>query len=151
MKYLSTLALFMLANTMSSEQGLYQYHWNVIPTVKVTSTPLVAIHRASVYNAVAEQTNSNPLTTADGSKINPEDPKGHRWIAVSRDLMRESCVAFGDTVRVIMLDTVGNEMEFEYSGRFVVRDLMNARYERSIDFLTTDRTGLWEGNIYLEL
>ena len=41
---------------------------------------------ATIYHAVPGQTDDTPFVTASNSKINPENPQGHRWIAVSRDL-----------------------------------------------------------------
>ena len=41
---------------------------------------------ATIYHAVPEQTNADYLTTASLKKINKDNPQGHRWIAVSRDL-----------------------------------------------------------------
>ena len=32
------------------------------------------------------QTDDTPFVTASNSHINPDNPQGHRWIAVSRDL-----------------------------------------------------------------
>jgi len=50
------------------------------------STSNVEYVTATVYHAVEGQTDSTPLITASGKKINANNPASHRWIAVSRDL-----------------------------------------------------------------
>jgi 3D (Asp-Asp-Asp) domain-containing protein len=72
---------------------------------------------ASAYNSVPEQTDSDPTTAAWGDELEP----GMRAIAVSRDLFEEGL-------------TRGVEVEIdELDGTWVVLDVMNARWERSID------------------
>ena len=44
-----------------------------------------SIVTATIYHAVPEQTDSTPFITASNMNINPDNPQGHRWIAVSRD------------------------------------------------------------------
>jgi hypothetical protein len=44
----------------------------------------------TTYSPTIEQTDSTPLITASGYKINPANPKRQRIIAVSRDLKRKS-------------------------------------------------------------
>ena len=86
------------------------------------------INRATVYQAVPEQTNEDNFTTASGFKLNKEfDHYKYRTLAVSRDLLNEDFVEYGDTVKVSGTDI--------HDGKWVVRDTMNKRYERTIDFL----------------
>ena len=47
---------------------------------------LTILVTATIYHAVPEQTDNTPFITASNSIINAENPQGHRWIAVSRDL-----------------------------------------------------------------
>lgn len=77
----------------------------------------------TTYNAVEEQCDSDPTTTADGTKIDFKKlEKGElRIAAISRDL--KWCLPFGSVI------------EIEGHGRFVVADLMNARYDHCIDIL----------------
>lgn len=91
----------------------------------------------TVYMAVAGQTDSTPLITADGSKINFDDPQN--WIAVSRDLLDE--YPFGTKVEVTGTDI--------YDGIYEVRDVMNKRFTNRIDILihVDDPIGKWRGTI----
>ena len=79
----------------------------------------------TTYTPSVEETDSTPLITASGFKINPKNPKRHRIIAVSRDLKRK--YKFGTRVKV---SGAG-----KYSGEYVVRDVMNKRYKKRIDIL----------------
>tara|TARA_R110002126_G_scaffold75846_2_gene189285 strand:- start:319 stop:669 length:351 start_codon:yes stop_codon:yes gene_type:complete len=98
----------------------------------------ILIVTATVYNAVPEQTDSTPFLTASGSIINPECPEVHRWIAVSQDMLKEGW-NFGECVEV----TGAGDLD----GVWQIQDVMNKRYNRSIDFLVENsRTkGKWLG------
>lgn len=83
----------------------------------------------TVYQPVEEQTNSRYWETADQSIIDLENPKSHRWIAVSRDLHERwgGPLEFGSLVWV---SGIG-----EHSGLYEVRDIMNRRFTKRIDIL----------------
>ncbi len=85
--------------------------------------------RATVYHATAAQCDGNPLETADGSRIVAARIPRLRWCAVSQDLLtrRGGPLNFGDTLCV----REGGRL----NGRWVVRDVMNYRHRRHIDFL----------------
>ncbi len=85
--------------------------------------------KATVYHAVAAQCDGNPLETADGSRIVRSRIPELRWCAVSQDLLHHKGgpLRYGDTVKV---SNAG-----KLSGRWVVRDAMNRRHRRRIDFL----------------
>jgi len=89
---------------------------------------------ATIYNAVPEQTDSDPLITASLKEIDPNNPQ--RWIAVSRDL-EELGITLGS---VVCIDNAG-----EMNGEWAVEDRMNKRWRRRIDFLVHDsiRLGKW--------
>lgn len=93
------------------------------PEITVTGTK---------YQPVAEQCDSNPLGTADGSVIDTVLLKAGkiRWCALSRDLLSRwgGPFSYGDTIVV----TNGNE---HVNGRWVIHDTMNKRYTLRIDFL----------------
>jgi len=63
--------------------------------------------------------------TASMARINPDNPIGHRWIAISRDLKEH--LKFGDWVFV-----TGTGV---YDGYWQVQDVMNKRFKLKIDFL----------------
>jgi hypothetical protein len=92
---------------------------------------------ATIYHAVPEQTDSTPFVTASNSKINPENPQGHRWIAVSRDL-EELGYTFGVKVCV--------EGTGVFDGEWTVQDRMNKRWIKRIDFLVNKeiKGGRWD-------
>ncbi len=89
---------------------------------------------ATVYNAVPEQTNSDPGHTASMFKLDLSNPYKHRIIAVSRDLL----VKFPMGTRVRVEGT-------SYDGIYVVEDKMNKRYTKRIDILINVemRIGKW--------
>lgn len=88
---------------------------------------------ATVYHPVPEQTDDTPNITADGTVFDIDSASDYRYIAVSRDLHRRwgGDFDFNDIV-YIKSDSV--------SGFFVIKDLMNARFEKRIDFLHTPNT-----------
>ena len=79
----------------------------------------------TTYTPSVEETDSTPLITASGFKINPKNPKKQRIIAVSRDLKRK--YKFGKKVRITGIG--------RYSGTYTVRDVMNKRYRKRVDIL----------------
>ena len=79
----------------------------------------------TTYSVSEAQTDSTPLITASGFKINPNNPKRHRIIAVSRDLKRK--YKFGQKVRI--------EGAGKYNGIYTIRDLMHHRWKNKIDIL----------------
>lgn len=95
---------------------------------------------ATVYNPEEGQCDADPLTTADGSKIDlAELEAGNiRWIAVSRDLLKEGNLHYGDVVEIVSNDSTIN-------GRYEIRDTMNKRYREKIDILMPSgrRIGKW--------
>ena len=105
----------------------------------------ISLGRATTYQPTVEQCDDNPLSTADGSIINPEllSNKDLHWVALSADLIwdeyRQSLYSdttlwrgdfkFGDTI------TVYSKKFPNIDGDWVVRDVMSIRYRMSIDFL----------------
>jgi len=79
----------------------------------------------STYNADKAQTDSTPLITASGFKLDSLNPKKHRVIAISRDLKK--LFAFGDRVE---LTNAG-----KFNGIWFIHDLMNKKYKNKIDIL----------------
>ena len=106
----------------------------------------IELDRASTYNCEVSQCDSDPLTTADGSRIDTVSlAEGElRWCALSRDLIWDEhrqklheydttvfrgFFRFGDT---IIVESISSP---QINGKWVVRDCMNARYKLSVDFL----------------
>jgi len=79
----------------------------------------------STYKADTTETDSTPLVTASGFKLDSLNPKKHRVIAISRDL--KALFAFGDKV---ILTNAG-----KFNGVWIIHDVMNKRYRNKIDIL----------------
>jgi len=84
------------------------------------------------YNAVPEQTDSDPFTTASGAYSNPEI-----IVAVSKDL-RYGALPFG-TIIALEAGKTDNDCGFDsvehLIGYRVVADQMHERWEKKIDIL----------------
>ena len=84
---------------------------------------------ATMYHPVLGQCDASPDVTADQTKIPNIDSCSHLcWIAVSQDLLwfNNGPIRYGDTVYV----EAGHK-----TGYYVVRDAMNRRFKKKIDFL----------------
>jgi 3D (Asp-Asp-Asp) domain-containing protein len=79
----------------------------------------------STYKADTSETDSTPLVTASGFKLDSLNPRKHRVIAISRDL--KELFAFGDKVK---LTNAG-----KFNGIWFIHDLMNKKYKNKIDIL----------------
>jgi len=79
----------------------------------------------TTYSPTEGETDSTPHLTASGFKIDKENPKRHRIIAVSRDLKKKW--PFGTKVRI--------KKAGKYNGVYTVKDVMNKRHENRIDIL----------------
>ena len=99
---------------------------------------------ATIYHAVPAQTDSTPFITASNRVIDEDNPGGHRWIAVSRDL---EALGFTFGTRVCV------ENAGPMNGYWTVQDRMNKRWKHRIDFLVNEsmRGGKWDNVIiYIE-
>ena len=85
--------------------------------------------KATMYHPVEEQCDSDPLITADGSKIDPYNVSNWNWIAVSQHMLTRNGgpLNYGDTVYIF-----GTEHK---DGMYVIKDCMNKRKTNQIDFL----------------
>jgi 3D (Asp-Asp-Asp) domain-containing protein len=98
------------------------------------SAPVRPSHDVTLtaYNAVPEQTDSDPFTTASGAYSNPEVVA-----ARSRDLKEE--LPFGTIIEVSgpsdSSNSCGYHVVAEAIGYRVIADTMNARYTDRIDIL----------------
>ena len=79
----------------------------------------------TTYSPTEGETDSTPHLTASGFKIDKENPKRHRIIAVSRDLKKKW--PFGTKVRI--------KNAGKYNGVYTVKDVMNKRHKNRIDIL----------------
>lgn len=92
---------------------------------------------ATIYHAVPGQTDDTPNITATGFTINMDKPMSHRIIAVSRDLEK-----IGFTMNSQVCVTNAGSM----NGVWTIRDRMNKRWTKRIDFLvnTSIVAGKWD-------
>jgi 3D (Asp-Asp-Asp) domain-containing protein len=81
--------------------------------------------KATMYTIDPKQTDASPLVTASGFNLDPKNPKKHKIIAVSRDLI--DSLGFGKRVRI--------ENAGKYDGIYYVEDVMNRRFKKRIDIL----------------
>ena len=94
------------------------------------------IVEATVYNALPEQCNADVQHTAFMFKLDLLNAYKHRIVAVSRDLLKR----FPNKTRVRVTGAG------KYNGIWTVRDKMNKRYTKRIDFLVNNEVkyGKWK-------
>ena len=91
---------------------------------------------ATMYYAVESQCDSDPLITANMSHINPYRATQHKWIAVSRNLLKK--FHYGQKVKLVGCG--------KKSGVYTIVDTMNERFVNKIDILETQGTPLYKYN-----
>jgi len=86
---------------------------------------------ATMYYPVVNQCDSDPLITASMRKINPKRASEHKWVAVSRDLLKRwgGSFEYGDKIQI-----VGTKNK---DGVYTIVDCMNKRFRKKIDILET--------------
>ena len=91
---------------------------------------------ATIYHAVPGQTDDTPDRTATNFKIDLNNPAKHRIIAVSRDLEK-----IGFRMNTVVAVSNAGQM----NGIYIIRDRMNRRWKKRIDFLVNEdvRGGKW--------
>ena len=69
--------------------------------------------------------------TASGNTIDNEKilSKEHRWVAISRDLIKNKTLNLGDTIEVISYNCP------PLNGIWIINDTMGEKHKRKIDFL----------------
>lgn len=94
---------------------------------------------ATVYNAVPEQCDNDPLYTASMFRLNLDDVYSHRIIAMEKTFMKTLGLKYGDVVKV-----EGTE---KWDGVWQIQDTMNPRFagQKKIDFLVPEdiKYGKW--------
>lgn len=93
---------------------------------------------ATMYYPVSGQTDSDPDITADGSKIDIPNASKHKWIALSRNLLKRwgGPFNYGD---VVQISGAGHK-----DGVYEIHDTMNRRFKNRIDFLETKGTKMYK-------
>lgn len=137
MRLLTILLLFVFVDT-----GMATVEHDTKVAESLPEYKEYVIDKLTVYNPVAGQTDSSPLITASGRRIDTVRLKYGkvRWLAVSRDFLKRwgGDLHYGDTVEIIADDP-------EIDGEWVIQDNMNKRYKKSADLLFYKRNkGLWK-------
>jgi hypothetical protein len=107
--------------------------------VKPKKRKIVKLHvTATMYYPVVNQCDKDPLVTAGMFKINPRKASEHKWIAMSRNLLKrwKGDFDYGDIVEI---KGAGKK-----SGVYKVVDTMNKRYKDRIDILETEGTSFYK-------
>lgn len=113
---------------------------SILLAVQVTAVRGTVTHvTLTCYQPVKEQCNDDPLTTADGSKIDLKKLKDGdiKWCAISRDLLW------------LFPKDKPKRVYIEGYGIYEVRDLMNKRWDHRIDILKhpDDKEGICLSNV----
>lgn len=98
---------------------------SIVIVMLMTLTCAAKSHKVKVtcYQPVVAQCNSNPMITADGSRINMNQLKAGqvKWCAVSRDLLKHY--------------PYGSKIYIEGHGWYEVHDTCNKRFTNLVDIL----------------
>ena len=90
----------------------------------------------TMYNPTRAQCDATPNITADGTRINPKIASKYRYVALSRDLLKRWGGPF-DYGEYITVEGTSNG---NHDGIWQVRDTMNPKWLKRVDFLMTDGT-----------
>ncbi len=116
-----TVIMFIPHNMINSEMSEEEVADIMIEKKKIPYDVVTV----TTYTVSAGQTDSTPLITASGYKLDSLNPKKQKVIAISRDLKRK--YKFGQKVRV--------KGAGKLDGVYTVRDLMAKRWTKKIDIL----------------
>jgi len=97
-------------------------------------SPPTAMVTVTMYNATEAQCDKDPLVTAGNYKINPANASAHKYVALSRNLLKRwgGQFDYGDKVRISNTN--------HKDGIYTVDDTMNKRYKNRIDILESADT-----------
>ena len=130
-----------LAKTMNEIPLVSEVKEPVEVKVKPKKRKIVKLHvTATMYYPVVNQCDKDPLITAGMFTINPRKASEHKWIAMSRNLLKrwKGDFDYGDLVEI---KGAGKK-----SGVYKVVDTMNKRYKDRIDILETEGTSFYKFN-----
>ena len=90
----------------------------------------------TMYSPTLAQCDATPNITADGTKINPKHASQYRYVALSRDLLER----WGGPFQYGEYIAVEGTRRGQYDGIWQVRDTMNPKWLKRVDFLVTNGT-----------
>ena len=88
----------------------------------------------TMYHPIYPQTDKTPSITADGTRISINNASEHRFVALSRNLLKRWGGPFDYGDFILLRGTDGKD------GVYQVRDTMNRRYINHIDILESPGT-----------
>jgi hypothetical protein len=109
----------------------------IIKKIKSVETNICKVV-VTMYNAVEGQCDTDPYTTASMKVINPKKASEHKWIAMSRNLLKrwKGQFNYGDKVKLVGCG--------DKEGVYTIVDCMNERYVNRIDILETQGVPLYK-------
>ena len=90
----------------------------------------------TMYSPTLAQCDATPNITADGTKINPNHASQYRYVALSRDLLER----WGGPFQYGEYIAVEGTQRGKHDGIWQVRDTMNPKWLKRVDFLVTNGT-----------
>ena len=96
----------------------------------------------TMYSPTLAQCDNTPNITADGTKINPKLASNYRYVALSRDLLKR----WGGPFNYGEYITIEGTQNGNHDGVFQIRDTMNPKYIKYVDFLVTEGTNPFKYN-----
>ena len=93
---------------------------------------------ATMYYPVVGQCDNDPLVTASMRVIDPNKASEHKWIAMSRDLLKRWGGKFEYKQKVRLIGCGVKD------GIYTIADCMNKRFTNKIDILETQGTPLYK-------
>lgn len=114
------------------------YYQSMVLNVTEIQTIRITAVTATMYNAVPSQCDDDPYITAGMYKINPDKASQHKWVALSRNLLKRwgGDFEYGD---IIYISGAGHK-----DGKYKVVDTMNSQFKNRIDFLETAGTKMYK-------
>ena len=90
----------------------------------------------TMYSPTRAQCDATPNITADGTRINPQHASQYRYIALSRDLLNR----WGGPFQYGEYVAIEGTQNGKHDGIWQVRDTMNPKWIKRVDFLVTNGT-----------
>jgi|TARA_R110000744_G_scaffold366909_1_gene476213 3D (Asp-Asp-Asp) domain-containing protein len=90
----------------------------------------------TMYSPTRAQCDATPNITADGTRINPKHASQYRYIALSRDLLNR----WGGPFQYGEYVAIEGTQNGKHDGIWQVRDTMNPKWIKRVDFLVTNGT-----------
>jgi 3D (Asp-Asp-Asp) domain-containing protein len=104
--------------------------------MEIRREPSEFIVTGTMYSPTRAQCDATPNITADGTKINPKHASNYRYVALSRDLLER----WGGPFQYGEYIAVEGTQRGKYDGIWQVRDTMNPKWLKRVDFLVTNGT-----------